>query len=479
MSNQWKTAFQMGEIVPMGLWPCLPGETWRGGSDFFAQLQPLNAPPFTKLEIVIDTHFVADRNVWDDSEEFHSGGAYGSTPPVYPTINLNTAVAISEGSLADLLGIRPTATTGDGKRTVSALPFRVYQAIINKRHFNTELHVQRAISTASGNDTTTYTQHSVCNWTDDYFTKMSPRQMKTSALLVEVERLTNAPGWKAYNTGTNTAHPNNETISTLGGVGNVSGTGTTTALSLDPQGGLVLNTSEIRDSMQLLKYFENAARRRTDKYSDYIADVFGVSKEDMRLDEPLLLSSTRDTIRFNDVTQTAPDSGDEGVGSYKARGIGAAKAKGWKNMTGEHGWIMVTAYIRPQRSAYQDGIPRYWWKTTKEQHFQPELAHMAQQAVQNREVYADGAAPTGTMGYIDMYEDYRSAPDVTTSSMRTTFDYFHTDRQFTADQALNQSFLECVPDSRIFQDTSSDQFLAIAYNKVKALRPVPPSGKPA
>jgi len=479
LSSITKSTYKIGDLCPTKVMELLPGDVVRGSIDSFSRVTPLNAPGFVKLEKVTETFFVPDRQVWDDADEFHSGGAYGSTPPVYPTMDLYTLYGgsgIVAGSLANRMGL--PVTTGSGKSTVSALPFRKFVHIYNTYFWNDNLQSGKPVlSTASGADSTT----SVANLTvfakPDYFMRMSPRQKKTSSLLLEIERLTNAPKWRAHLENTDTASGNAAIGSDASGYVNNG----SDEISFDPRGGLVLNTSEIRDSLQLLKYFENAQRLGSDKYSDYAAKFFGVPKQDLRLDEPIRLSKAVDIFRFTEVLQAAPNvdaTSDEGVAAMKGHGISGSKGKGFKFFCMEHGHLMTVEYVRPVETAYHGGIPKMWLKTLKADHFQPDLAHMSQQPVQNRELKSDHASPTGTIGYVDIYDEYRSERNNTSGAFDATLNYWHADRKFSSDPAFNAGLLQVPDTTRLFQDASSDHIYTLGFHNIKALRVVPKHGMP-
>jgi hypothetical protein len=485
LGSTTKTVFAMGEINVTKVQPLLPGSVLRGGTDVFCRVTPLLAPIYNKMEMVTETFFVADRQVWEDAEDFHSGGSFGSTPPVHPTIDLVARVGgVAEGDLANQMGI-PVGSTA-GTRTVNALPFRAFALI--KNFFLTDDNYQTPIglSMASGTDVTTNVTSQIVNWKKDYFMGLQPRQQKAESILLEIERIVNAPAWKAYKSGTETAGDINTPISTDGsGSANLYGVGGTNAnLSLDPNGGLVLDAKEIRDGLMLTKYFENAERRGSNKYSDYIAQAFGCSRQDMRLDNPVRISRSKDILRFSEIIQTAPDSTsgdseDTGVGSYKGHGIGSLKGRGYKFFVPEHGHLITIKYIRPSKACYPQGLNRHWSKTLKEHYFQPELAHMSSQAVLNKEIYAEHSNPNGTLGYGDMYDEYRQSMDVTSGSFLSTQDHWHLDRLFSGDFALNSATRKCIPSDRIFQDQSSgDHFFSLDFHKLMGLLPIPKSGQP-
>jgi len=62
--------------------------------------------------------------------------------------------------------------------------------------------------------------------------------------------------------------------------------------------------------------------------------------------------------------------------------------------------------------------------------------------------------------------------------MRDTYDYWHLGRKFGSAPTLNESFIQCVPDKRIFAATSEPGLIVSFANNIKALRPLPVVAEP-
>ncbi len=65
-----------------------------------------------------------------------------------------------------------------------------------------------------------------------------------------------------------------------------------------------------------------------------------------------------------------------------------------------------------------------------------------------------------------------------TGEMADTLDYWTLVRKFSTTPVLNESFIQCVPDPRIFADTEGDHILAFIRNRVTVRRKLPVFGNP-
>ena len=72
----------------------------------------------------------------------------------------------------------------------------------------------------------------------------------------------------------------------------------------------------------------------------------------------------------------------------------------------------------------------------------------------------------------------RVKENMVVADMRSTFDYWHLGRQFSVAPKLNQTFIECVPDKRIFAVENEDGFIVNFGNIIKGVRPMPVIGEP-
>ena len=138
--------------------------------------------------------------------------------------------------------------------------------------------------------------------------------------------------------------------------------------------------------------------------------------------------------------------------------------------------MLSTISMRP-KTIYVDGLQRHWNRRTKEDFHQRELEHIGQQELLNKEVRAAHATPDGVFGYQDRYDEYRHAWSSVGGEFRTsTLDFWHMARDFATDPALNASFINCVPDPRIFAASTNDTVYAMVNHSIQARRALSKTG---
>ena len=117
----------MGELVPIGLVEALAGDTFQHATSVLIRMKPLIAPVMHPVVVRIHHWFVPHRLVWNEWEQFITGGEDGlGDGATYPTIG---ALTVTKGSLDDYLGVPPGSyDSGD----LSGIPRRGYNRIFNE-----------------------------------------------------------------------------------------------------------------------------------------------------------------------------------------------------------------------------------------------------------------------------------------------------------------------------------------------------------
>lgn len=464
----------MGDLVPIGLTEVLPGDTIQQATSAVIRVSPLLAPVMHPTHARIHHWFVPHRLVWEDWEDFITGGPDGLDASVFPTIQAPPGGA-PEGSLADYLGVVPNVNG----LTFSALPSRGYNLIWNEWYRDSDLQTELVIDKGSGVDTTTQQILQQVAWEKDYYTTARPWESKGPSITLPlassapVQRVSSAPtAWKAKIMGTNTDAANG-TVSVNSGslINGPSG------LTLDPMGGLEANLAnaaatlnEVREAFALQRYQEARARYGS-RYTEYLR-YLGIRSSDARLQRPEYLGGGKQTIQFSEVIQTGvtTDGDDtEGVGNLKGHGIGSMRSNRYRSFFEEHGYIFTFLSVKPT-TMYANGLPRTWNKRTKEDFFQKELQFIGQQPIANKEVYAAAANPDDPFGYQDRYDEYRRGESQIAGEFRSTLSYWHYGRLFSSTPALNADFVKCVPTNRVYADTTSDQLQVMANHNIQARR---------
>ena len=87
---------------------------------------PLLAPIMHRVNVYMHYFFVPHRIIWNEWEEFITGGDDGTSNPTFPTVTLSSTNHLNKGNLHDYFGLsvqQGAITTGI---TVSKLPFGAY-----------------------------------------------------------------------------------------------------------------------------------------------------------------------------------------------------------------------------------------------------------------------------------------------------------------------------------------------------------------
>ena len=488
LSNYKLLSADMGELVPIGLTEVLPGDTIQHSTNLFVRVQPLLAPVMHPVECRVHHWFVPHRLIWEDWEDFITGGPDGMDDSVFPTISLSYAAGPPAtgsgivGGLADYLGCPPTI---NGLQ-VSALPFRAYALIFNEWYRDQDLVTPLTIDLTSGADTTTNTLLQNIAWEKDYFTSSRPWEQKGPSITLPLG--TDAPIKYGPNiSGTDytdrfvTALVNGSSVHQFYNAGTIDTTGTVNAansahnMKADLTNASAITVNALREAMALQRY-EEARARYGSRYVEYLR-YLGVRSSDARLQRPEYLGGGKQMLQFSEVLQTAEGADDDTfVGEMRGHGIGAMRSNRYRRAFEEHGYIMTTMSVRP-KTIYSQGLSRHWNRRTKEDFWQVELQHIGQQEVLNKEVYAKHASPDGTFGFQDRYDEYRRQESTVAGEFRTSeLNYWHLAREFSSDPALNASFVQCVPTERIFPVSTNDVLYVMAKHSIQARRLVAPTG---
>lgn len=172
-SNTRVQSMNMGLLVPTMARHCVAGTTLVGGVSAGLQLAPMVHQALTQIQVKTYAISGADRILWEDAEEFYTGGEDGQSRPIVPYIVAPADTGWKPGSLADYLGF---ATGVPGLRC-NALPFRLYALWWNERIRREGIQDPLPVSFASGEDKTTNTELQRINWPKDMFTTATLEQV--------------------------------------------------------------------------------------------------------------------------------------------------------------------------------------------------------------------------------------------------------------------------------------------------------------
>ena len=126
-----------------------------------------------------------------------------------------------------------------------------------------------------------------------------------------------------------------------------------------------------------------------------------------------------------------------------------------------------------------------WSRLTRYDFYWPVLSHLGEQAVLNKEIYAQGtsggsANDANVFGYQERWAEYRYFPSMISGLMRSTaagtIDAWHLAQRFLSRPLLNGAFInEDPPIVRVSAVNTSltNQFIFDSFFNIKMARPMP------
>lgn len=484
----------MGYLIPVHWRMCYPGDIVRQRSEFMVRVSPMLAPIVSKVMIKCESFFVPTDIIWTNAQAFYSGGQDGADANTIPKTTI-VGPQPAAGTLANFMGVSPPL--GVESREVNVLPFRAYRSIWNWHYRDRDLQTEAVCPLTNGPDTTTDVLNLARRcWERDRFTTARLEPQRGDDVLIpmavdapldpaipSITRVTNAAAWETYITATN-SQPTDGTVTTSGGSPSRSGVGD---LSLDPVGGLTLPAgivADLSDAAGTIRELQEAVainrfrlrlQQSDGSYPDYTLATFGIRSPDIELQKPVLLARSSHPLQISEIVQTAPDDGDTdptiGVGTLFGHGIASVRGHGFKYTIKRHGYIMTLFSVIP-KTMYVQGCDKEFFRTTKEDYFDPDLDQIGEEAIAMKEVYSAHSTPDADFGY--QYRNYcdRSSLNTIGGEFSTSvLNFWHQARSFSADVALNDTFVTATPTDRIFALGSTvNQLRVKAMHDVKMLR---------
>lgn len=524
-SHVYKTTFNSGKLIPVFIDEVLPGDTTRMSVNYFARLATPIKPIMDNIYLDWFFFFVPNRLVWKHWQNFcfEQEDPDDSTDYVIPAIMANSNKDNTYvGSLWDYFGL--PVNTSDTITGVSALPFRGVYLIYNE-WFRDE-NLQKSVKIQKG-DTNEILDHSRVadqpSWlfksgTDifpgypcpprgkrhDYFTSALPWTQKGPGVSVGLAGTAPVQGEfsiSGFQTGTVTAKDTTfrlEALAVAGKNGRIENypeinswpTQNVTVNGLT-QSGLTANLDEssiftinsLRTAFQMQKFYERLARGGS-RYTEVLRSFFGVVSPDARLQRPEFLGSFTKMVNVNPIAQTSASDNTSPQGNLSAYGVTAAKFHGFTKSFVEHGYIFGFVCARADLT-YQQGINKMWLRSTVYDFYWPTFAHLGEQAIELREIYAQGIDADSTVfGYQERYAEYRYKPSQITGKFRSSvvngsLDKWHLSQFFKNAPALNEEFIiENPPINRIIAVTDEPEFLLDIGFRYTTVRPMPMFGTP-
>ena len=462
----------MGQLIPVMCDEVVPGDIFKIGNQSVIRMQPLVAPVLHEINAYVHYFFVPYRILWDQWEDFITGGKDGqdvSTLPLWIP-----AVTPTVGSLWDYFGFNletPTNTSAP-----LWFPLRAYNLVWDEYYRDENLQTERGWFA---------TTVAIRNWEKDYFTSSLPWQQRGTAPALPISGTTHAVFSPAsFSSSTSTyavqlsGSPGNHAFFTGNSFAAANAKAALDSNTVDLSSATTFNVADLRLAFQIQKWMERNARAGA-RYTESLQAHFGVSPRDERLQRPEYIGGSKSPVIISEVLQTSSTDATSPQGNMSGHGVSASATFCGKYRATEHGCIIGIMSIMP-RTMYQQGHDRQWLRRSRYDFYFPEFANLSEQAILNCEIYAgaDEATNKTIFGYQGRYDEMRTKRNMVCGQMRQTFDYWHLGRIFAAQPALNSSFVACVPDKRIFAAPTEPGFIVQFANLIKAWRPIPIQSNP-
>ncbi len=508
--STYKTTLNAGLLYPIFCDEALPGDTFTLDASVLARLSTPITPFMDNLVMDIQFFSVPLRLVWEHWQNFCGEKVNPSDQTSYtvPYVSVGASGA-PVGSLADYFGLPTGIQWSD--HDVQALPFRCYNLIWNEWY--RDQNIQDSVVVDVGDTSVDVSTFKLLprGKRKDYFTSALPWPQKGAAVSLGLTGsapvvgngsnfgLQNERGDFFYpqvspSTGSSGSYIDPLKVSHVG----YTSTGTQAlGVSQNPnKSGLVadfdsgsasFSINAFRQAVALQRLLETDARGGT-RYTEILRAHFGVTSPDARLQRPELLGSFSVPLALHTVPQSSGTgtSSSTPQGNLSAFGLATGESRAFSKSFVEHSIILGLVSIRSDLT-YQQGIPRMWSRSTRYDYYWPELSSLGEQAILNKEIYAQGKTkkdPSGELidnqvfGYQERWSEYKYGYSKITGELRSTFeqslDYWHLSQKFDELPTLSPKFIEENPPvQRVLAVIDAPQFILDAYFDLNCVRPMP------
>lgn len=521
-SHSLKTSFNAGDVVPFYVDEVLPGDSFHVTTSKVVRMPSLVTPFMDNIYLDTYFFFVPNRLVWEHWRELNGENTKSAWLPEtqYEVPQITAPEGGWQiGTIADYMGI-PTGVSG---LSVNALPFRAYSLIMNEwfrdENLTDPLVIPTDDSTVAGTNGTDYiTDVSKGGFPfkaakyHDYFTSCLPSPQKGPDVTVPVATAgpypvstgpTDIPssmfpaeflhlgsssngsygftGHKGLSFGGNGTYGDNG-LHMANGPGGVSGASyiPTNLYAYPGEGAIATTINQLRMAFQIQKLYERDARGGT-RYIEILKAHFGVTSPDARLQRPEYLGGNRVPINVNQIVQQSQTTDQSPQGTPVGLSLTSDTHSDFRKSFVEHGFVIGLMVARYDHT-YQQGLERFWSRKDRFDYYWPVFANIGEQAVKNKEIYAQGTAQDDEVfGYQEAWADYRYKPNRVTGEMRSqssqTLDSWHLGDFYATLPSLSDTWIreDAKNIDRVIAVTSdiTHQFFCDIYVNCRATRPMP------
>nr|QJB19308.1 MAG: major capsid protein [Microvirus sp.] len=482
LSHQKLLSCDMGELIPILCEEMIPGDHFKMANEMIIRMNPLVAPIMHEINATVHYFFVPYRILDPDWEKFITGDTLGDDATVLPRWIPTNVNQIPVGSLWDHLGFPPGIIPTD--RCPMDYTRRSYIKIFNDFYRDQTLQTELDI-TDLANSNILYR-----NWEKDYFTSALLWQQRGTAPSLPISGSTSAVFGDVNQWVVNTITTNAIGGDANGGTGKMQAGGNTgrdNALAyfqnntVDLSVASTFDIADLRLAFQIQRFMERNARSGV-RYTEFLKAHFGTSPRDDRLQRAEYVGGSKMPVITSEVLQTSSTDAVSPQGNMAGHGISVSDSYCGSYRAQEFGIMMAILSVMP-KPMYSQGINRQFLRFTRYDFPFPEFANLSEQAIERCELFVSAVANENktVFGYQGRYDECRYKPNMFAGLMRTTtagLAHWHLGRIFSTAPALNETFIKCVPDKRIFAVTTQPGLIIHVGHKIRAVRPLPISPEP-
>lgn len=526
-----KFTMDAGKLVPFYVDEVLPGDTFSVNTAGICRMTTPIYPVMDNCYMDVYYFFTPMRIVWDHAKEFFGENNEKAwtqkTEYKIPEINIKTGPETidipQENSILDYMGI-PTKIGKSKTLKINALPVRAYvkiwqewfrdQNIDNPAVLKTddaEIVYSRYVKDQPADKTLEYAiSGSETLWVNkyhDYFTSSLPSPEKGEPTLIPMsgnamvfaydnKELTTEHLGTAWMNGGGNAAPyisadyvnGTKRPVEVSGAFNNGGTGPEAKiesfyLGTDLENVVGATINNLRQAFAIQQFMEADARGGT-RYREIIRNHFGVDIDDKTVQIPEYLGGQRYMINVSQVVQTSATNTTSPQGNAAAISVTPFTENSFTKSFQEHGYVIGVCCIRNDNT-YQQGLERMWSRSEKYDFYWPEFAHLGEQAVLNKEIYAQGTEDDEkAFGYQEAYAEYRYKPNRVAGKFRSnaeqTLDSWHYADYYKKLPTLSQEWLASSKENinRTLAVQNQPQFIVDMLITNESVRPMPIYGTP-
>lgn len=531
MKQDIKLTLNAGQLIPFYVAETLPGDTFSVDTKGICRMATPIYPVMDNCYLDMYYFHVPMRIVWDHAKEFFGENTDKAweqkTEYKIPQIRIITGEQTKdipqENCILDYMGI-PTKIGTKKTLRINALPVRGYVKIWNE--WFRDQNIDNPAILKTGDEEITYSRYENNQTADktlekaetgskplwvnkfhDRFTSALPSPQKGEPTLIPMsgnakvfgyenrELTTEHLGTAWMNGGENAApyissdYVNGKKLPVeVSGAFNNGGTGPDAKIESFYLGADLSNVTgatinNLRQAFAVQQFMEADARGGT-RYREVIRNHFGVDIDDKTVQIPEYLGGQRYMINVNQVVQTSATDSRSPQGNAAAISVTPFMENSFTKSFQEHGYVIGVCCIRNDNT-YQQGIEKLWSRTEKFDFYWPEFAHLGEQAILNKEIYAQATEDDEkAFGYQEAYSEYRMTPNRVCGAFRSnatqTLDAWHYADNYSKLPTLSQEWL--ATDKSVIDRTiavpSQPQFIMDVLVENDAVRPMPIYGTP-